>query len=78
MRIIRISAIITAILFTVATCDNDTGTISRNDFNYETDGNAITITKYTGTGGSVTIPAQIDGRPVIRIGQPLSFFRLKN
>jgi hypothetical protein len=28
----------------------------------------VTITKYTGTGGAVVIPAAIDGRPVVSIG----------
>ncbi len=38
------------------------------DFTYTTNGNTITITKYTGAGGAVTIPNSINGIPVISIG----------
>jgi len=37
-------------------------------FNYTTNNGAITITGYTGSGGAVTIPAQITGLPVASIG----------
>jgi hypothetical protein len=37
------------------------------DFTY-TGTDTITITKYNGTGGNVTIPAQINGKPVTSIG----------
>lgn len=36
-------------------------------FNYTTNNGAITITKYTGPGGDVTIPGTIDGLPVTDI-----------
>lgn len=38
------------------------------DFTYSSDGAAITITGYTGPGGSVTIPGTINGLPVTRTG----------
>ena len=38
------------------------------DFTYTTDTNAVTITGYTGPGGDVTIPNEIDGLPVTTIG----------
>jgi len=39
------------------------------DFKYATNpGNTVTITGYTGSGGDVAIPAQINGRTVIGIG----------
>jgi RHS repeat-associated protein len=38
------------------------------DFFYTTSGGAITITRYTGPGGAVTIPDTIAGLPVTRIG----------
>jgi hypothetical protein len=38
------------------------------DFTYETSNNTITITGYTGPGGDVTIPNEIDGLPVTTIG----------
>ncbi|HEX7653612.1 MAG TPA: leucine-rich repeat domain-containing protein [Verrucomicrobiae bacterium] len=37
-------------------------------FTWQTNGNAITITGYTGTGGAVTIPNQITGLPVTALG----------
>ena len=37
-------------------------------FNYKTSHGAITITKYTGTGGAVTIPSTINNLPVTAIG----------
>ena len=39
------------------------------DFTYTETGNTVTITGYIGTEGSVTIPAQIDGKPVTGIGE---------
>jgi len=39
------------------------------DFKYATNpGNTVTITKYTGKGGAVTVPAQINGKTVIGFG----------
>ena len=37
-------------------------------YNYTTNNGAITITKYTGSGGAVTIPDTIDRLPVTSIG----------
>jgi hypothetical protein len=39
-----------------------------DDYTYTTNNGAITITGYTGPGGSVTIPSIIDGLPVTEIG----------
>ena len=38
------------------------------DFEYESNGSGITITKYDGNGGDIEIPAEIDGLPVTEIG----------
>jgi hypothetical protein len=38
------------------------------DFTYTVSGGTVTITKYTGTGGAVVIPASINGMPVVSIG----------
>ena len=38
------------------------------DFTYTTNNGAITITKYTGSGGAVVIPSTINGLPVASIG----------
>lgn len=38
------------------------------DFDYGSDGTAVTITRYTGSGGAVTIPDTIEGLPVTSIG----------
>lgn len=40
----------------------------RAQYIYETNNNAITITRYTGTGGTVTIPNFINNLPVTTIG----------
>ena len=44
--------------------------LQSGDYTYETnyENTAVTITKYTGSGGTVIIPNTIDGRPVINIG----------
>lgn len=39
-----------------------------DSFTYTSDGKAITITSYTGAGGAVTIPATLNGLPVMSIG----------
>ena len=39
------------------------------DFTYNSDGTAITVSRYTGGGGNVTIPEMIEGLPVVRIGR---------
>jgi serine/threonine protein kinase len=41
---------------------------SETHFNYTTNNGTITITKYTGPGGAVTIPSTINGLPVNSIG----------
>jgi len=38
------------------------------DFTYKEEGGGITITEYTGKGGDVTIPSQINGKQVTSIG----------
>ncbi len=42
--------------------------LQSGDFTYTESGGTITITGYTGTGGTVVIPAAIDGKPVVGIG----------
>src|ERR1700757_1480510 len=42
--------------------------VKDDDFMYETNNGTITITRYTGSGGSVIIPATITGWPVTCIG----------
>ena len=42
-------------------------------FTYETSEKGVTITGYTGSDSSVTIPAQIDGKPVIAVGDNAFF-----
>ncbi len=43
------------------------------DFTYTSDSTAITITRYTGPGGNVTIPDPIESLPVTTIGDSASF-----
>ena len=42
--------------------------VAHAQFNYKSSHGTITITKYTGTGGAVTIPSTINGLPVTAIG----------
>ena len=39
----------------------------KNDFTFEDNGSGITITGYTGTESDITIPAEINGKPVTAI-----------
>ena len=39
-----------------------------SDFKYEVDDGKVTVTRYTGAGGDVVVPDEIDGYPVNRIG----------
>jgi hypothetical protein len=43
-------------------------TVVQAQFNYTTNSGTITITKYEGIGGSVSIPSRINGLPVTTIG----------
>jgi hypothetical protein len=45
-----------------------TVSVSAQDFICATNNGAITITKYTGSGGSVSIPSEITGLRVTGIG----------
>ena len=55
------------------------GTPASGDYEYEVneDGESVTITKYTGTGGIVEIPPELDEKKVIRIGYE-AFCRISN
>ena len=39
-----------------------------SDFKYEVEDGKVTVTRYTGAGGDVVVPDEIDGYPVNRIG----------
>ena len=39
------------------------------DFEYSVDGDTVTVTEYTGEGGDVVIPSEIDGKKVTAIGE---------
>ena len=39
------------------------------DFEYSVDGDSVTVTEYTGEGGDVFIPSEIDGKKVTAIGE---------
>jgi len=39
-----------------------------SDFTYSTNGSAVTITGYTGSGGEVVVPDTIEGLPVVSLG----------
>jgi hypothetical protein len=42
--------------------------VQAQDYTYMTNNSAITITKYTGSGGAVAIPDTINSLPVTSIG----------
>lgn len=42
--------------------------VQAQDYTYTTNNGTITITRYTGSGGEVSIPDTINGLPVISIG----------
>ena len=44
------------------------GSVLNRDWEYTVSNNKATITSYIGTGGAVTIPSEIDGSPVVKIG----------
>jgi hypothetical protein len=49
--------------------------VQAGDYTYTTNSdNTITITRYTGTGGAVTISNQINGLPVTSIGSYAFYF----
>jgi hypothetical protein len=43
--------------------------VQAQDYAYTTNNGTITITKYIGPGGDVTIPSRINGLPVTSIAQ---------
>jgi hypothetical protein len=61
MKSHRLSLLLLPLLFAMPA-------MAQAQFNYFTSKRAITITKYTGSGGAVTIPETINGLPVISIG----------
>jgi len=56
-------------LFNLATAKSVTLRYILNGLDYEENNSTITITKYLGFGGNVTIPAEINGKPVTIIGE---------
>jgi len=67
-------ALVALIGFSMVSCieddinDNGSSGDSSSDFTYEENNGLITITKYKGQGGNVTIPSKIGGKPVTVIG----------
>jgi len=70
-------ALVVVIAFSMAACDvvnddnkNDGNNISdiNKDYDYTETNGKITITRYKGAGGNVTIPSNIGGKPVIGFG----------
>lgn len=57
------------LLMVLAVFGIQTASAEASDFKYEvSDNNTITITGYSGPGGDVVIPAEIDGKPVTSVG----------
>jgi hypothetical protein len=53
---------------------NSSGTGVYGDFHYSYGPSTVTITRYTGSGGNVIIPAVIDGKPVTALEHDGTFF----
>jgi hypothetical protein len=53
--------------------NNNIGYGIYGDFDFSYTSSAVTITRYTGSGGNVTIPSTIDGKPVTAIGDRAFF-----
>ncbi len=56
------AAIVTAV-------SGDGDVLVYGDFEYEVDGDEVTITKYTQSSTEFTVPSEIDGKPVTKIGE---------
>ncbi len=63
LRLICTSAIVPLLLLLTLPA-----VVQARDYNYITNNGTITITKYTGPGGDVTVPSTINGLPVAGIG----------
>jgi len=61
-----IRAILAALIFIAAALPSQA--LQSGDFTYDASATAVTITAYTGAGGTVTIPSSISGLPVTIIG----------
>ena len=59
---------LTIAAFGLAIFNFSTAVVQAEDFTYTTNNGTITITGYTGSGGAVTIPSEINGLPVTSIG----------
>jgi len=68
LKVFGIIVIVALIGFSMAACEDSTDDGSNNDYDYTESNGKITITKYKGTGGNVTVPSNIDGKPVASIG----------
>ncbi|MDX2111053.1 MAG: leucine-rich repeat protein [Verrucomicrobiota bacterium] len=53
---------------TITTLGSGNNELPNLEYKYTDDGTSITITDYTGTGGYLTIPESINGKPVTSIG----------
>jgi hypothetical protein len=62
MRNLILSALILASVFQTALGEQD------GDWTYSVENNQATITGYTGVGGSVMIPPELNGVPVVKVG----------
>jgi hypothetical protein len=77
---LRVASFVLALVFGLAVCgcinaQSNNKEAPASDFNYDLsrDGKGVVITKYTGAGDKVVIPAKIEGLPVVRL-EYSSFF----
>jgi len=53
-------------------------TYTNGDWEYSVSGGAATLTRYTGTSGTLAVPSEIDGYPVLRFGSNNAVFTQYN
>ncbi|HEY5909283.1 MAG TPA: glycosyl hydrolase family 28-related protein [Verrucomicrobiae bacterium] len=64
----KIISHLVAAALVLGACDWPGDVVEAQDYTYTTNNDAITIVKYTGSGGTVDIPVSINGYPVSSIG----------
>lgn len=69
MKVLRVILALTIIMSVMSMCAVNTFALKEGDWEFKILDNQVTITKYIGSGGKVTIPEMIAGCPVTAIGE---------
>ena len=68
LKLILFSLSVFTVSVLLVSCDLSNQDLTYGYFRYRLENGNVTITRYTGPGGHITIPAQINGNPVTTIG----------